>query len=31
MQDTEIQKKILKDTVEAAQVLRLAINMELGH
>ena len=30
MQDSETQKKLLKDTVEPAQALRLAINIELG-
>ena len=30
MQDSEIQKELLKETVEPAQALLLAINMELG-
>ena len=30
MQDSETQKELLKETVEPAHALRLAINMELG-
>ena len=30
MQDSEIQKEVLKETVEPAKVLRSAIEMELG-
>ena len=31
MQAPEIQKELLKETVETAQTLCLAINKELGH
>ena len=30
MQDPEIQRKLLRETIEPAQALRLAINLELG-
>ena len=30
MQDSEIQRELLRETVEPAQALRLSINMELG-
>ena len=30
MQDPEIQRELLRDTLERAQALRLATNMELG-
>ena len=30
MQDSEIQKELLKETIDTAQALRLAINIELG-
>ena len=31
MQDPEVQRELLRENLEPAQALRLAVNMELGH